>query len=85
MGGYDSQTNKSLTYKHKTELKLEPYLTQVTDISHRKVLTNLSLSDNRLEIKISQNQRPKISRENSNCKLCIKPRKGPLSKTRFTL
>ena len=36
------KTNKSLVYRnHKTEFKMESYLTQVTNTSHRRALTKL--------------------------------------------
>ena len=36
------KTNTSLVYrKHKTEFKMESYLTQVTNTSHRRALTKL--------------------------------------------
>ena len=45
------KTNKSLVYReHKSEFKMESYLTQVTNISHRRALTKLRLSDHKLEI-----------------------------------
>ena len=36
------KTNKPLVYrKHKAEFKMESYLTQVTNTSHRRALTKL--------------------------------------------
>ena len=70
------KTNKSLVYrKHKTEFKMESYLTQVTNTSQRIALTKLRLSDHKLEIESGRHIRPKINRENRTCKLCSKPNK----------
>ena len=70
------KTNKSLVYrKHKTEFKMKSYLTQVTNTSHRRALTKLRLSDQKLEIESGRHIRPKINRENRTCKLCSKPNK----------
>ena len=70
------KTNKSLVYrKDKTEFKMESYLTQVTNTSHRTALTKLRLSDHKLEI---ESGRLKINRENRSCKLCSKPNKQAL-------
>ena len=45
-----AKTNKSLVYhKHITEFKMDSYLTQVTNTSHRRTLTKLRLSDHKLE------------------------------------
>ena len=67
------KTNKSLVYrKHKTEFKMESYLTQVTNTSHSRALTKLRLSDHKLEIESGRHIRPKINRENRTCKLCSK-------------
>ena len=39
------ETNKSLVYrKHKSEFKMESYLTQVTNTSHTRALNKLRLS-----------------------------------------
>ena len=44
-------TNKSLVYRrHKTEFKMESYLTQVTNTIHRRALAKLRLRDHKLEI-----------------------------------
>ena len=70
------KTNKSLVYrKHKTEFKMESYLTQVTNTSHRRALTKLRLSDHKLEIVSGRHIRPKINREKRTCKLSSKPDK----------
>ena len=70
------KTNKSLVYhKHKSEFKMESYLTQVTNTSHRRALTKLRLNDHKLEIECGRHIRPKINRENRTCKLCSKPNK----------
>ena len=70
------KTNKPLVYlKHKSEFKMESYLTQVTYTSHRRALTKLRLSDHKLEIESGRYIRPKINRENRTCKLCSKPNK----------
>ena len=67
------KTNKSLVYrKHKSEFKMESYLTRVTNTSHRRELTKLRLSDHKLEIECGRHIRPKINRENRTCKLCSK-------------
>ena len=67
------KTNKSLVYcKHKSEFKMESYLTRVTNTSHRRALTKLRLSDHKLEIECGRHIRPKINRENRTCKLCSK-------------
>ena len=43
--------NMSLVYRrHKTEFKMESYLTQVTNTSHGRALAKLRLSDHKLEI-----------------------------------
>ena len=56
------KTNKSLVYrKHKTEFKMESYLTQVTNTSHRRALTKLRLSDHKLEVESGRHIRPKIN------------------------
>ena len=53
------KTNKSLVYcEHKAEFKMESYLTQVTNASHRKALTKLRLSDHKLEIERGRHIRP---------------------------
>ena len=70
------KTNKSLVYrKHKTEFKMESYLTQGTNRSHIRALTKLRLSDHKLEIESGRHIRPKINRENRTCKLCSRPNK----------
>ena len=70
------KTNQSLVYrKHKTEFKMESYLTQVTNTSHRRALNKHRLSDHKLEIESGRHIRPKINRENRTCKLCSKPDK----------
>ena len=70
------KSSKSLVYlKHKTEFKMESYLTQVTNTNHRTALTKLRLSDHKLEIESGRHIRPKINRENRTCKLCSKPNK----------
>ena len=67
------KTNKSLVYcKHKTEFKMESYLTQITKTSHRRALTKLRLIDHKLEIESGRHIRPKINQENRTCKLCCK-------------
>ena len=69
------KTNKSLVYRtHKTEFKMESYLTQATNTGHGRV-TKLRLSDHKLEIESGRHIRPKINRENRTCKLCSKPNK----------
>ena len=77
--------NKSLVYrKHKTEFKMESYLNQVTNTSHRTALTKLRLSDHRLKIESGRHIRPKINRENRTCKLCSKPNKPAQLRTKST-
>ena len=67
------KTNKSLVYcKHKSEFKMESYLTHVTNTNHRRALTKLRFSDHTLEIECGRHIRPKINRENRTCKLCSK-------------
>ena len=70
------KTNKSLVCcKYKTEFKMESYLTQITNTSHRRALTKLRLSDHKLEIESGRHIIPKINRENRICKLCSEPDK----------
>ena len=44
-----------------TEFKMESYLTQVTNTSHRRALTKLRSSDRKLEIEDGRHIRPKIN------------------------
>ena len=70
------KTNKSLVcHKHKIEFKMESYLTQLINTSHRRKLTKLQLSDHKLEIESGRHIRPKINSENKSCKLCSEPDK----------
>ena len=56
------KTNKSLVYrKHKSEFKMESYLTQVTNTSHRRALTKFRSSDHKLEIECGRHIRPTIN------------------------
>ena len=58
------KTNKSLVYrKHKTEFKMESYLTLVTNTSHGRTLAKLRLSDHKLEIESGRHIRPKINKK----------------------
>ena len=71
-----AKTSKSLAHrKHKTEFKMESYLTQVINTSHRRALTKLRLSDHKLGVENGRHIRSKIKRENRTCKLCSKPDK----------
>ena len=63
---------KDIYSKHKSEFKMESYVTQVTNTSHRRALTKLPLSDHKLEIQCRRHIRPKINRENRTCNLCSK-------------
>ena len=54
---------------------MESYLSQVTNTSHRRALTNLRLSGHKLKIESGRHIRPKINRENRTCMLCSKPDK----------
>ena len=56
-----NDTNKSINYrKHKSDIKLEPYLLQVRNRKHRTILTKIRLSDHKLEIEVGRHQKPKI-------------------------
>ena len=70
------KTNKAQVYcKHKTEFKMESYLTQVTTTSHRRASIKLRLNDHILDIESGRHVRSKINRENRTCRLCGKPDK----------
>ena len=66
-----NQTSKSLCYcKHKLNIKLEPYLLQVRNIKHRRMLAKLRLSDPKLEIETGRHHRPKVDQDKRICRLC---------------
>ena len=66
-----NQTSKSLCYrKHKLNIKLEPYLLQVRNKKHRRMLAKLRLSDHKLEIETGRHQRPKVDQDKRICRLC---------------
>ena len=67
-----NQTSKSLCYgKHKLNINLEPYLLQVRNKKHRRMLAKLRLSsDRKLEIETGRNQRPKVDQDKRICSLC---------------
>ena len=56
--------------KHKSNIKLEPYLLQFTNKTQRRMLTKLRLSDHKLEIGAGRHQRPKVDQEKRICRLC---------------
>ena len=56
--------------KHKLNIKLEPYLLQVRNKKHRRMLAKLRLSDHKLEIETGRHQRPKIDQDKRICRLC---------------
>ena len=66
-----NQTSKSLCYRNrKSNIKLEPYLLQVRNKKHRRMLAKLRLSDHKLEIETGRHLRPKIDQDRRICRLC---------------
>ena len=66
-----NQTNKSLCYReHKSNIKLEPYLLQVRNKKHSRMLAKLRISDHKLEIETGRHQRPKVDQDKRICRLC---------------
>ena len=66
-----NQPNKFLCYrKHKSNIKLEPYLLQVRNKKHRRMLAKFRLSDHKLEIETGRHQRPKVDQDKRICRLC---------------
>ena len=66
-----NQTSKSLCYrKHKLNIKLEPYLLQVRNKKHRRMLAKLRLSDHKLENETGRHQQPKVDQDRRIFRLC---------------
>ena len=64
-----NQTSKSLCYcKHKPNIKLEPYLLQVRNKKHRRMLAKLRLSDHKLDIETGRHQRPNVDQDKRICR-----------------
>ena len=66
-----NQTSKSLCYrKHKLNIKLEPYLLQVRNKKHRRMLAKLRLSHHKLEIQTGRHQQPTVDQDKRICRVC---------------
>ena len=66
-----NQTSKSLCYhKHNLNIKSVPYLLQVRNNKHKRMLAKLRLSDHKLEIETGRHQRPKVGQDKRISRFC---------------